>query len=223
LVEALKQYPQFNYVENPFYTHKHEIRFFSFNFDQPIKAYLNTFKEQTAGKLNFEKSPDYSVMSITRIKFIKKLNPTIKIILIFRDPIERAFSNAKMDLIRKKNIILTPENNKLFFKHYDSQLRRYDYEKILKKWDSVFPKEQLLILSLEDIKAQPQNVLKKVFAFFDVRCELKDFSLNEAKNVTKAAPIPEVHRKYIETQIPDMIKFWNENAEIFRINKISKF
>jgi hypothetical protein len=223
LVEALKEYSQFNYVKNPFYSHKHEIRFFSFNFNQPIKAYLNTFKKQTAGKLNFEKSPDYSVMSTTRIKLIKKLNPTIKIILIFRDPIERAFSNAKMDLIRKKNIILTPENNKLFFNNYDSQLRRYDYEKILKKWGSVFPKEQLLILSLEDIKAQPQNVLKKVFTFFDTEYKPQNFSLDEAKNTTKAGPLPESHRKYIIKQIPDIIKFWNENAEIFRINKISKF
>lgn len=217
LVEALKEYSQFNYVENPFYSHKGEIRFFSFNFDKPIKAYFKAFKQQAPGKLNFEKSPDYSTMSTTRIKLIKKLNPTLKTILIFRDPAERAFSNAKMDLIRKRNIPLTPENYDVFYRHYDGQLRRYDYEEILKKWYSVFPKEQLLILSLEDIKIQPQKVLEKAFNFFDTAYEPQDFSLDEAKNTTKADPLPESHRKYIEKQIPDIIKFWNENTGVFRI------
>lgn len=155
LVDALKEYKSFNYVENPFYEHKHEIRFFSFNFDKPIKEYFNVFRKQDQSLLSFEKSPDYSVMRKNRIKLIKKLNPSIKIILIFRDPVERAFSNAKMDLIRKREVKLSNENDYLFFKNYDSQLRRYDYKKILDKWYDVFSKDQILILSLEDIKSHP--------------------------------------------------------------------
>ena len=219
LVEALKKYPQFNYVENPFYKHKHEIRFFSLNFDKPIKKYLETFKQLDLGKLNFEKSPDYSVMSKMKIKLIKKLNPTIKIILIFRDPVERTFSNAKMDLIRKKNISLIPENDSAFYKHYDSQFERYNYEKILKKWYCVFPKDQILVLSLEDIKLKPQNVLKRVFCFFNIDDDFKKYRMDVAKNETQAKPIPEAHRAYIERKIPDTIKFWNNNKRIFRLEQ----
>ncbi len=220
LVDVLKQHSRFNYVKNPFYTDKHEIRFFSFNFDKPIKKYFKAFKNQHPNLISFEKSPDYSTMSISRIRLIKKLNPTIKIILIFRNPVDRAFSNAKMDLIRKKDVALTPQNNYLFFRHYDNQLRRYDYEKILKKWWCVFPKEQILILSLEDIKASPKKVLNKVFDFFEVEQEHRSHKpdLNEAKNVTRASSIPKEHKDYIQKQIPEIMEFWNKNDETFRLD-----
>lgn len=220
LVDALKEYRSFNYVENPFYEHKHEVRFFSFNFDKPIKEYFKVFKKQDPSLLSFEKSPDYSVMRKNRIKLIKKLRPNIKTILIFRDPVERAFSNAKMDLIRRKNIELIPENDQLFFKNYDSQLRRYDYEKILEKWYSVFPKNQIMVLSLEDIKSQPEKVLSNVFSFLgcDEKVNTTNSNLNKAKNITKAKSIPDSHKEYIEKRIPDIIDFWNNNQDIFRLN-----
>lgn len=221
LVDALKEYKSFNYVENPFYEHKHEIRFFSFNFDKPIKEYFNVFRKQDQSLLSFEKSPDYSVMRKNRIKLIKKLNPSIKIILIFRDPVERAFSNAKMDLIRKREVKLSNENDYLFFKNYDSQLRRYDYKKILDKWYDVFSKDQILILSLEDIKSHPERVLTNVFSFLECAEKVNTINsnLNKAKNITKAKSIPDSHKEYIEKRIPDIIDYWNNNQDIFRLKK----
>src|SRR5690606_22189836 len=112
---------------------KGEIRFFSHNFNQPISEYFQAFNEnRDLSKLAYEKSPDYSTMSKFRIRLIKKLNPNIKIILIFRHPIDRAFSNAKMDLARK-GIELNAENDHYFLNHYKGQIKRYDYEKIIKK------------------------------------------------------------------------------------------
>src|SRR5690606_24292749 len=159
---------------------------------QPIQKYFEAFKKRrnSEEKLLFEKSPDYSTMSRWRIKLIKKLNPQIKIILIFREPIERAFSNAKMDLIRVRKIELKPENDHYFLKNYKSIKNLYNYKRILDNWYSVFEKSQILILSMEDIKKNPNRVLEKTHHFLGTEFKGNYSEAARPKNVTVAQPIP---------------------------------
>src|SRR5690606_18762263 len=184
LVHALNTDPHFEFVSNPFIETKGETRFFSINFNQPISKYLNAFKTRrtTENKLLFEKSPDYSTMSLWRIRLIRKLNPSIKIILIFRDPVKRCFSNTKMDLMRVKGLELKPENDPLFFKSYKSQTRKYSYQKILKNWFKVFDESQILVLSMEDIKNKPFQVLEKTSRFLGKQVVENSANLFEPKN-----------------------------------------
>ena len=216
LVDTLKQHSKINYIENPFFKEKHEIRFFSRNFNFPIKKYFDAFKNKEKGHLYFEKSPDYSIMSTARIKLIKKLNPEIKIILIFRDPITRTYSHAKMDLIRTKGLQINKENEHLFFKHYKNTSQIYDYPSIIKKWESVFQKEALLYLSLEQIKEDPKLVTQKILEFLGVQ-DTFEFSFSEAKNISKAKPIPEDHKAYIEKLNQQTINFWQNNQKLFLV------
>ena len=218
LVHALKTNPHFEFVSNPF-NDKGETLFFSFNFNQPISKHLNTFKSRRTAqnKLLFEKSPDYSTMSRWRIRLIKKLNPSVKIILIFRDPVKRYFSNTKMDLMRVKGLELKPENDPLFFKSYKSQIKKYNYQKILKNWFSVFDKSQILILSMEDIKNQPIQVLERTCEFLGKPFEGSQINLNEARNTTVPVPIPVSHREYLGRELSETIEYWNANQKMFRL------
>src|SRR5690554_5713030 len=80
MVRVLRSDKQFQYFENPFFKNKGEIRFFSRNFNQSISKYFRAFKtkQRDLTKLAYEKSPDYSTISRTRIRLIKKLNPDVK-------------------------------------------------------------------------------------------------------------------------------------------------
>ena len=214
LVNLLRQHPNLSYVENPFFSNKGEIRFFSRNFKFPIKKYFDAFKNKKEGCLYFEKSPDYSTMSKARIKLIKKLNPDIKIILIFREPVSRTYSHAKMDLIRNRGLEVNQENNHLFLKHYRSSSQVYNYPTIIKKWESVFKKSSLLYLSLEQIKEDPKLVSKKILDFLHVQDNF-NFSFFEPTNSIKTKPIPEDHKAFIKKMNQETINFWQNNQELF--------
>lgn len=219
LVEALNSNHNFMYIKNPFFDHKGEIRFFSKNFNQPISKYLEAFRKERMdkGRLLFEKSPDYSRMHISRLKLIKRLNPQIKIILLFRDPVERAFSNAKMDLIRNRGINLKPENDHYFLKSYKGQLIKHNYQRVLNRWHSVFDKSQILILSMEDVKEHPIKVLEKTHAFLGVNFSNNYTGLQERKNVTLSKPIPNSHLVYLKKHLSETIDYWENNQDLFRL------
>lgn len=219
MVRVLRSDNQFQYFENPFFKNKGEIRFFSRNFNQPISEYFRAFntKERDLAKLAYEKSPDYSTMSRTRIRLIKKLNPDIKIILVFRQPAERAFSNAKMDLVRNKGIELKSENEHYFINHYKSQGRKYDYKKIINNWISVFDESQILVLSLEDIGEKPGKVIEKVYDFLGRKVNI-NHDLYENPNATISKPMPTSHLKFLNGYIGDIIDYWDNNQSLFRIN-----
>lgn len=219
LVDALKSDERFQYVKNPFFMDKGEIRFFSRNFNQPIKNYFQAFQKKDTNQLTFEKSPDYSVMPTSRMRLIKKLHPKIKIILLFRDPVDRLFSNAKMDLIRVKGLELVTENDNEFFKAYKSQAHIYNYKAIVRNWSDVFSSHQILILSLEDIKLTPELVLKKVYEFLEVPYFGTITDISEARNTTKASGIPDHHAEFIRGLLGETLNYWNKNKGLFRIAK----
>lgn len=217
MVRVLRSDKQFLYVENPFFADKGEIRFFSRNFKFPITQYFQAFnKNRDPSKLAYEKSPDYSTLSRRRIKLIKKLNPDVKIILIFRDPIARAFSNAKMDLFRA-GVTLEPQNDELFFQHYKKQSKIYNYKRILENWRAVFPKSQLLILSNEDIGENPEKIIEKIYSFLDRPIHF-DHDLNENPNATLSRPMPIFHEEFLKKEFHSDITFWNSNSSTFRLN-----
>jgi len=217
LVHLLNSSNNYEFIANPFYD-KGEFRFFSLNFSFPISKYFEAFRNarKKSERLLFEKSPDYSYMSRTRIKLIKKLRPDIKIILIFRHPVERAYSNAKMDLIRVKGLELTEENDLFFFKNYNSQKNRYRYDLIIKKWLSVFDSSQMLILSLEDIEEFPAIVVQCLEKFLGKEI-VYTIELKEARNQTKAKVIPKTHKIFLNECLKESIYYWNNNKNLFRL------
>lgn len=218
MVRVLRSDNQLQYFENPFFKNKGEIRFFSRNFNQPIKKYFAVFADEIRdpAKLAYEKSPDYSIMPKRRIKLLKKLNPELKIILVFRDPIERAHSNAKMDLSRR-GINVLPENEGYYLEHYKSQANQYNYEKIINNWKSLFGKDKLLILSQEDIGEKPSKVIKKIYSFLgrDMGIEHDIF---ENPNATSKKPIPISHQMFLKKHIASIIKYWEDNQVLFRLD-----
>ena len=156
-------------------------------------------------------------MSKARIRLIKILNPDVKIIMIFRHPVERAFSNAKMDLVKNRGIDFRPENEHYFLKHYQSQAEKYDYEKILKNWFSVFNRSQILILSLEDIEQKPFQVMEKTYNFLGRKINL-NHDLFENPNAIVTKPMPKSHRSFLEMKTANTIRFWDNNSDIFRLD-----
>lgn len=79
-----------------------EIHYFDWYFYKSINWYCQYFKSAKKTQVTGEINPCYSTLSEKKIKLIHKMNPKLKIILLLRNPIDRAWSQAVMNLVKRK-------------------------------------------------------------------------------------------------------------------------
>lgn len=165
-----------------------EIGFFDSNYHLGLNWYRSMFptenemkelREKTGMSITGEDTPFYFWKKEV-VDRIYDILPKVKIIVIFRNPVDRAYSNYNLG-IRSKTETLTfedavDEEIKFLDEHSfrDSIDRRRSYlskgiyEKQVKLWFDIFPKEQIHILSTEKMNQNPQDTLQKIFEFLNL-------------------------------------------------------
>ena len=107
-------------------------------------------------------------------KSIKAYNSSARIIIMLRDPIERAFSHYLMDfrlgLINDtfENIIFQKSNlsnSKTYFQQY---VKLGEYTNQIKRYFNEFPSEQILVVDYDDFKKKTSDIVKKVYKFLKI-------------------------------------------------------
>lgn len=164
---------------------KKEIHFFDklYNYKKGIDYYYSFFKHCPADKVKGEFTP-YYMYSSQAPSLIYKHFPNVKLIACLRDPIERAYSNYRYNIELKgrlsiyKNIeeALTKDKNFVERGFYYAQLKRYF---------DLFPKENILVLFLKELKDDPIKFMQRIYSFLDL--DDPEFIPNYAtkkKNVT---------------------------------------
>ncbi len=131
-------------------------------------------------KMRGEITPQYCY-SNAAIDRIFKYNPQMKIILILRNPIERAFSHWNMRLNTKrikssfldciKADILRHKFNVQFDQYPDDDyVRRGFYVEQIDRIYRYFPKEQVHIIKYEAFRAHQQQALLDILLFLGLDC-----------------------------------------------------
>lgn len=147
-----------------------EVHYFNRDISK-MKAYEMLFKDVSEGLIKGEKTPAYMHMSLKRIKNLKKQCPNIKLILILRNPVDRAWSQARMetsDWNRKK--IRDRDFIRLLWNILDLRnTERSNYVKALEKWLSVFDRKDLYIDFYDNLEENPQVFLKGIYTFLGAR------------------------------------------------------
>ena len=166
-----------------------EVHFFDTNFGKGTTWYRAHFplllpKARRQNVITGEASPSYIFHPLAP-KRISGMIPTAKIIVLLRNPVDRAYSHyqhsvrkgvetlsfedaltheaERLDGEREK--ILQDESYDSFNRRNYSYLSRGIYVDQLETWTSIFPREQLLILNSEDLYTDPQAILKQVLDF----------------------------------------------------------
>lgn len=127
---------------------------------------------------------------------IKTSLPDVKLILLLRNPIDRAFSQyyklvklGREKLSFEEAIKIEPERindetekmlqNKNYYSlkyHNYSYLTAGIYAERLERWIKLFPKEQILILKSEDLYDDPKSIYEKTLEFLNLpKYELQNF------------------------------------------------
>jgi hypothetical protein len=132
------------------------------------------------GRLRGEATPIY-IYWPNSLERIARYNPAMKFILLFRDPIERAWSHWKMEYAKRKEREpfawciregrarladgdpAAPGYHRVF-----SYVERGFYGRQVERLFSLFPREQCLILRSEDLNMDPDGTLGRVCTFLGV-------------------------------------------------------
>jgi hypothetical protein len=125
--------------------------------------YKNLFINANGKKFIGEASPIY-FESKTAPARIKELLPEVKLIIILRNPSERAFSDYMMHLregdeIRAAKNALSPES------HYVQVGFYYDS---LKNYFELFPKENIFIGLYDDLKTDSKKFVQRIYRFLNI-------------------------------------------------------
>jgi len=162
-----------------------EIGFFDSNYNLGIEWYRSMFPKQKEME-EIRKSTDFSITGEdTPFYFWKKeaidrifqCVPNVKIISIFRNPVDRAYSNYNLgvrantekstfeDAIDEEIKFLENNSFRDSIDRKRSYITKGIYEKQMKSWFDVFPREQIHILSTEEMEQKPQETLLKFLNF----------------------------------------------------------
>jgi hypothetical protein len=149
-----------------------EPAYFAQNYFKGVEWYNSFFADYNGEKAVGEATVEYMVNE-NSAKRIKNDLPNAKFIFILRNPYERANSHY-WHRIKKRNISKNLSFKKLISSGEDSFPIRYGlYYTHLKRFLNVFPKEQIKILMLEDLKRDRERVFKEIFKFLEVNPDVK--------------------------------------------------
>jgi hypothetical protein len=136
----------------------------------PINSYKRTFDgvqiEHIGGKTG-EITPAYLLLSDKRITELRKLAPDLRLMVILRNPVDRAIS-AAAQVLRNRGSGLG-RANPLFSKNTTSGGL---YGQHLGRWLSHFPRNQLHVISHEEIRQDARAVLQKTSEHLEVDPEV---------------------------------------------------
>jgi hypothetical protein len=145
-----------------------------------------------------EATASYAAMDRDVIEEIVVLNPAIRAIMMIRNPIERAWSHAKKDLVRNRGRrfedVSEIEFEEFFRDPY--QLRCAQYAKNHDNWSACLAAGNLFVGKFDDVTARPVQLLGDICRFLGVRAEPRYLgrTVDRPVNPTAPEPIPERYR-----------------------------
>ena len=185
-----------------------EVHFFDNedNFKDKVNynSYHNNFITDNS-KIKGECTPIYMYWAPS-IRRIYEYNPEIKIIAVLRNPIDRAFSHWNMERDRnadtiefstaiRQESVRCREELPLQHRVFSYTDRGFYSEQIRRIW-RYFPKEQTLFIKHDDLRSEPNQVLKHISKFLGV----SEFN-NVKEKVIHSRPylskLPYDDRKYL--------------------------
>ena len=199
LHENLDCHPQVYVARRPGMHDPTEVRYFTQSFRLPLTYYSNLFLPGK-DKIKGDKSPGYCTLSAFRIRFIRSIMPSVRLIYFMRNPVERAWSHALMNLVRfdgKKVEEVLPSK---FYDHFVRSKEHGLYGATVDRWLRVFPEEQLYFGLYEDIASDPIRVLRDVCEHIRANTDVdwERFPYRRVVNRGQRVPMPDEYRRYLE-------------------------
>ena len=183
-----------------------------------LKEYEAIFEKGKGKKAIGEASVSYLFYPKTPFK-IKELIPHVKIIILLRDPVERAFSHYLMDYrlglvnLEFDEIIFKKTHHKRLDLYYQQYIELGFYYKQVKRYLDVFGFDQVRIYFNEDLKNNIKKVILDLYDFLgidksyfpNIQKRYNVFSMPRNSFIGYLYSVPEL-RKILGVFLPDSFK-----------------
>lgn len=215
----LKRHPQFRFKSK-------EVHYFDINrnYSKPLEYYSEHFKYRSRKVITGDITPSYGVLDEDRIELMHKMMPDAKLIMLMRNPVDRAWSMATMHFAKNRgmNMDEIPINTLIDFYKKDKVMERGNYMDIIERFTKYWSREQLFLGFYEQIKEDPEGLLQDVLNFLGARkVDLNSLAAKEVIN--KRTPsyempdeIRERLREYYRLHIDRMVEEFGEKAECWK-------
>jgi len=164
-----------------------EVDFFSYYFDRGYRWYEGHFAGTPGRRAYFEASPSY-LHDPRAPERVRAYDPAMKILLLIRDPVERAYSNHLHELVKGHIPPGTPFAEGLA--NNPAYVEQGLYARHLSRWLDAFPKAQVMVLLAEDMAADAAGIARAVYRFAGVRDDIDSAVLAERRNESDRARLP---------------------------------
>ena len=156
-----------------------------------------------------EATASYAPIDRDVIEEIALLNPDIKVIMMVRDPIERAWSHAKKDLVRNSGRAFEEVSDHEFEVFFDNDYQRRcaRYVDNLDNWSACLKDGHVKVGRFDDLRSRPEDYLLEVMEFLGVDADHR-YVEDSARpvNPTGDQNIPAHHRRFLEELLAEDVE-----------------
>ncbi|MDY6786070.1 MAG: sulfotransferase [Cyanobacteriota bacterium] len=180
----LKQHPEI--FMHPYIELKEPAFFCHLRGFKDFATYLHLFADAKEEKAIGEASTAYLTSPESAV-WIKTVYPDAKIIIILRNPVERAFSLYNWMVCEghewvhpfEKALVREKDRMNDFDFKYDNPVQYYYnylyfhsglYSEQVKRYIDIFPKEQIHIILTKELKREPVKTIQELYKFLGVNC-----------------------------------------------------
>jgi len=132
-------------------------------------------------------SAKYCELPKAEIARIKAVFPHLKILITLRDPIEREWSRAKMNLCKKRNRQIEEVSEQEFVTQFNDppQFKSNDYKRLIEQWQNQFSSSQVFVLFHDELLVNPFGYYCKLCDFLQIERPTRDEEKRLKKYVFK--------------------------------------
>ncbi len=160
-------------------------------------------------RIRGEATASYAALDPDVIDEVRALNPRLKVILMIRDPVERAWSHAMKDLVRNPGRSFSEVSEQEFERFFSDpyQVRCARYREQIENWQQRFGSERVFVGLFDDIARRPLEFMQEVCEFLGISSEprLLGRRVRQAVNPSASHPIPPRLRACLERLLADEI------------------
>ena len=147
------------------------------NYAETYAAYMSSaFKDDKAGRIKLARDTSVSASNLAAAR-LKELSPNVRLILMLREPVARAYSGYTFAKSKQYDIAETFEEELVAEDRFTDDISTYlvrnhiplsQYHKTLSRLETHFGKESILTIKSEELKSDPQKVCNRIFKFIGV-------------------------------------------------------
>lgn len=166
-----------------------------------------------------EITPSYNLLRRDRIRTIRRLIPDVRLVLMIRNPVDRAWSAARNVLSRvasRKGCRMDELEDREFYEYstrewayrperneggaYTPGMLQSHYCRAIDNWTRYFPQEQLFVGFFDEIKSDPRGLMERILIHIgaDTEVDWQSMPLGQVVNRNPEREIPERFRHWLE-------------------------